>query len=127
MLVAALMLPFTGRYLRPLLDLVMGINPWNYRVAGYTLLPSDEYPPFRLDQGPEDPDQRNVRAGMNFPRPNAPLTLLNTPLSERYIWAVVRTLPQPPNGKPSWNSATPIVVPQTKRTGIALDRPEALF
>ncbi|MDD0857782.1 DUF4389 domain-containing protein [Arthrobacter alpinus] len=54
-LIAAVGLLFTGRYQRPLFDLIMGINRWIYRVASYTLLLRDEYPPFRLDQGPDEP------------------------------------------------------------------------
>lgn len=50
-LIAAVMLLFTGRYQRALFDLIMGINRWIYRVATYVLLLRDEYPPFRLDQG----------------------------------------------------------------------------
>ena len=53
-LIAAVMLLFTGRYQRALFDLIMGINRWIYRVATYTLLLRDEYPPFRLDQGPHE-------------------------------------------------------------------------
>ena len=33
----------------------MGLNRWVYRVGAYVLLLRDEYPPFRLDQGPVDP------------------------------------------------------------------------
>ncbi|WP_261388264.1 DUF4389 domain-containing protein [Arthrobacter alpinus] len=54
-LIAAVMLLFTGRYQPTLFDLVMGINRWIYRVACYALLMRDEYPPFRLDQGPAEP------------------------------------------------------------------------
>lgn len=53
-LIAAVALLFTGRYLRPLFDLILGINRWIYRVLAYTSLMRDEYPPFRLDQGPSD-------------------------------------------------------------------------
>ncbi len=69
-LIAALMLLFTGRYQRPLFDLVMGINRWIYRVLTYTLLLRDEYPPFRLDQGPDDPARADVPTGLASPPPN---------------------------------------------------------
>ncbi|MEF3120634.1 DUF4389 domain-containing protein [Kocuria flava] len=54
-LVAAVALLFTGRYREELFALVVGINRWVYRVAAYVLLLRDEYPPFRLDQGPVEP------------------------------------------------------------------------
>ena len=54
-LVAAVALLFTGRYLRGLFDLVMGVNRWAFRVLVYVLLLRDEYPPFRLDQGEDEP------------------------------------------------------------------------
>ncbi|GAB4097870.1 hypothetical protein GCM10028789_00320 [Sinomonas halotolerans] len=54
-LVAAVILLFSGSYRRGLFDFVVGINRWAYRVGAYVLLLRDEYPPFRLDQGPVDP------------------------------------------------------------------------
>lgn len=46
---------FTGRYLPGLFALNVGLNRWVYRVASYVLLLRDDYPPFRLDQGPTEP------------------------------------------------------------------------
>lgn len=51
-LVVAVILLFTGRYRRDTFDLIVGLNRWVYRVFTYVLLLRDEYPPFRLDQGP---------------------------------------------------------------------------
>jgi hypothetical protein len=33
----------------------MGLQRWVYRVIPYAALMADRYPPFRLDQGPDDP------------------------------------------------------------------------
>src|SRR3954451_21508626 len=55
-LIAAVGLLFTGTYPRSIFDLAMGLNRWCYRVVSYAALMTDEYPPFRLDQGPEEPD-----------------------------------------------------------------------
>jgi Domain of unknown function (DUF4389) len=50
-LVAALILLFTGVYRAGLFALIMGINRWTYRVLSYSALLTDTYPPFRLDLG----------------------------------------------------------------------------
>ena len=50
-LIAAVALLFTGRYPRPIFDLVLGLNRWVLRVAGYVSLMTDRYPAISLDQG----------------------------------------------------------------------------
>ena len=41
----------------------MGLNRWLYRVVAYVTLMTDTYPPFRLDQGGQEP--------IAAPRPSA--------------------------------------------------------
>lgn len=78
-LVAAVILLFSGRYQRPLFDLLMGFNRWIYRVMTYVGLMRDEYPPFRLDQGgrealgsPADPNRHPDSGGAVMVPPPAP-------------------------------------------------------
>lgn len=47
-IITAFVLLFTGRYLKDIFTLVMGINRWIYRVIAYVTLMTDEYPHFRL-------------------------------------------------------------------------------
>jgi hypothetical protein len=56
-LFAAIALLFTTRYPRGIFGFVMGLDRWVLRVVGYAALMTDAYPPFRLDQGAEEPGE----------------------------------------------------------------------
>ena len=71
-LVAGVILLFSGRYQRPLFDLLMGFNRWIYRVITYVALMRDEYPPFRLDQGSRDLHEGHPGAGETTAQPPVP-------------------------------------------------------
>jgi hypothetical protein len=45
----------------------MGMDRWIYRVIPYAALMRDEYPPFRLEMGPDEPRSPEP------PRPPAPV------------------------------------------------------
>lgn len=53
--VAAVVLLLTGRLPESLFDLMIGLNRWVYRLIAYVAFMTDEYPPFRLEQGGRDP------------------------------------------------------------------------
>jgi hypothetical protein len=54
--VVATQLTITGRHPRGLYDLFVGVARWALRVVAYVALLTDQYPPFRLDQGTDEPD-----------------------------------------------------------------------
>jgi hypothetical protein len=53
--VAGFFLLITGEYPKPMLDFLVGVDRWIYRVIAYIALMRDEYPPFTLDTGEFEP------------------------------------------------------------------------
>lgn len=80
-LIAAIILLFTGRYWSGLFDLIVGLNRWIYRVITYVALMRDEYPPFRLDQGPRDPGDETA-----YPVPASPPSVAARTSSQPPAW-----------------------------------------
>jgi hypothetical protein len=73
-LIAGVVLLFTGRYPKAIFDFVMGMNRWCYRVAAYAALMTDKYPPFRLDMGGHESAPDTAEANAVRPKPAAGLS-----------------------------------------------------
>ena len=85
-LIAAIVLAFTGRYPQQIFDFVLGMNRWALRVAAYAGLMTDEYPPFRLDMGGHE-SGGTVIVG---PTPSAPAAAVPPTPPARRGWTAGR-------------------------------------
>lgn len=54
-LIAGVTLAVKQSYPPSIFEFVMGMHRWGWRVVAYAALMRDEYPPFRLDMGPDEP------------------------------------------------------------------------
>jgi hypothetical protein len=68
-LIGGVVLLFTRRYQKGIVDFVLGMDRWTYRVAAYVALRTDTYPPFRLDMGGQEPTPDTAVTDAIAPKP----------------------------------------------------------
>jgi hypothetical protein len=73
-LVAGIVLLFTGRYPKAIFDFVLGMDRWAARVLAYAALMTDVYPPFRMDMGGHEPAPEVTATMLITPKPASGLT-----------------------------------------------------
>ncbi len=103
--IAGVILLFTGKYWPGLFDLLLGLNRWIYRVVAYVALMRDEYPPFRLDMGPAEPEGTQVVPLTGLPDGTPPAT--------------------PPGTEPATPSGTPPAAPPATQSATPPNTPPA--
>ena len=123
-LIAAVILAFTGNYPRPLYDLLLGLNRWVLRVAAYVGLMTDQYPPFRLDMGPHEPDHAIVMTSRSGP-PSGPGAVPGAEQIPQQAWApsprlrAREDLHLPPRGMDAGASLAVVLGPSSGSAGWA--------
>jgi hypothetical protein len=72
--IGGVMLAVNRRYPSSIYDFVVGLYRWSWRVLAYAALMRDDYPPFRLDTGPDEPGvgPKSLRVGPFGPAPATP-------------------------------------------------------